>query len=76
MAGAVVLPLRAPGGKLRTLTCAMPTLQPIRRILRQFRRLPRAIMTAFHLRRQAASLNALEVERLDRIRNPSKYRGK
>jgi len=38
--------------------------------------LPRAIANAVKQRRQQVVLNELEVERLDRIRNPSKYRGK
>ena len=39
--------------------------------------LPRAITNAFKQRpQQAPSAKAAEAERLDRIRNPSKYRGK
>jgi len=38
--------------------------------------LPQAITSAFKQRRQQVALNELEVERLDRIRNPEKYRGK
>jgi hypothetical protein len=58
----------------------MRALQRIRRILSQLLhqvcRLPRAIVTALALRRQEVTLNEREVERLDRIRNPSKYLGK
>ena len=38
--------------------------------------LPQAIAHAANHRRQQVVLDELEVERLDRIRNPSKYRGK
>lgn len=38
--------------------------------------LPQTIAQAVKLRRQQVVLNELEVERLDRIRNPEKYRGK
>jgi hypothetical protein len=37
---------------------------------------PRFIAIAFQRRRRQFALNALEAERLDRIRNPSKYLGK
>lgn len=38
--------------------------------------IPQILVRAIKLRRQQAALNDLEIERLDRIRNPSKYRGK
>jgi len=38
--------------------------------------LPQSIAMALKQRRRQMVLNELEVERLDRIRNPSKYRGK
>jgi hypothetical protein len=38
--------------------------------------LPKTISNAVKQRQQRTILEALEVERLDRIRNPSKYRGK
>ena len=38
--------------------------------------LPQTISDAIKQRQQRTILNELEVERLDRIRNPSKYRGK
>jgi len=38
--------------------------------------LPRSIAEAFQQRRRLAVRNGLEAERLDRIRNPSKYLGK
>jgi len=38
--------------------------------------LPQAIAKALKRRQRQIVLNELEVERLDRIRNPEKYRGK
>ncbi len=38
--------------------------------------LPKMIASAMTHRKQRAAFNELEAERLDRIRNPSKYRGK
>jgi hypothetical protein len=38
--------------------------------------LPVTIATGFRHRRERAVVDELEVERLDRIRNPSKYLGK
>ena len=38
--------------------------------------LPQDVVTAFKQRRQQKVLNESEAERLDRIRNPSKYLGK
>jgi hypothetical protein len=38
--------------------------------------LPVTIATGFRHRHERAAINDLEIERLDRIRNPSKYRGK
>jgi len=38
--------------------------------------LPQTLANAIKARRQQIVLNEREVERLDRIRNPSKYRGK
>jgi len=38
--------------------------------------LPQTIANAFRQRRLVAVRNVLEAERLDRIRNPSKYLGK
>jgi hypothetical protein len=38
--------------------------------------LPKTIADATRQRRQQVVRNELEAERLDRIRNPSKYRGK
>ncbi len=38
--------------------------------------LPRSVANAIQQRRQRVVLNTLEAERLDRIRNPSKYLGK
>lgn len=38
--------------------------------------LPQTIVKAFKQRKLQASLDARDAERLDRIRNPSKYRGR
>jgi hypothetical protein len=38
--------------------------------------LPQTVSLALQQRRQQSSRNATEAERLDRIRNPSKYLGK
>ena len=38
--------------------------------------LPRSVAGVLKQRRRQFALNLLEVERLDRIRNPSKYLGK
>jgi hypothetical protein len=46
------------------------------RLARQVWLLPQSIADAVQQRRQKIVLKELEAERLDRIRNPSKYRGK
>jgi hypothetical protein len=38
--------------------------------------LPRSVVVALKQRRRRFALNIFEAERLDRIRNPSKYLGK
>ena len=43
---------------------------------KQVGQLPRTIGNAVRHRQQMTILNELEAERLDRIRNPSKYRGR
>ena len=43
---------------------------------KQICRLPRTIVNALTQRKLQSSVDAREVERLDRIRNPDKYRGK
>jgi len=45
-------------------------------LARQAWLLPQTISNAVKQRRQQVVLNELEAERLDRIRNPSKYLGK
>ena len=45
-------------------------------VLKQIFRFPQAIAEAVKARQRRVVLNDLEAERLDRIRNPSKYRGK
>ncbi len=45
-------------------------------LARQVCLLPQVVAQAVKQRRQQGVLDGLEAERLDRIRNPSKYRGK
>jgi len=45
-------------------------------LINQAWRFPQFAAVAIKQRRQRSALNALEAERLDRIRNPSKYLGK
>jgi len=45
-------------------------------LLKQVCALPQSIANALRQRRQTAVQDELEAERLDRIRNPSKYLGK
>jgi len=45
-------------------------------MVRQVCLLPQTIANAAKQRRRRVVQNELEIERLDRIRNPSKYRGK
>jgi hypothetical protein len=45
-------------------------------LLKQTWLLPQTVAVVLHQRRQQATGNALEAERLDRIRNPAKYLGK
>jgi len=45
-------------------------------LFKQAWRFPRYVAEALQQRRRQFALNVLEVERLDRIRNPSKYLGK
>jgi hypothetical protein len=53
-----------------------PILLAIIRFIKQCWLLPQTIAAAVKQRRRQIGLDELEVERLDRIRNPSKYRGK
>ena len=48
----------------------------VAQLVRQIGQLPKTIADAVRHRQQQTILDELEVERLDRIRNPSKYRGK
>lgn len=50
--------------------------QAIVKLGRQFWFFPRLAANAIKQRRQHILLDAIEAERLDRIRNPSKYLGK
>jgi hypothetical protein len=58
----------------------MPTLKliylAIIRVLKQAWLFPQSAVDAVKQRRRQIVLNEVESERLDRIRNPSKYRGK
>jgi hypothetical protein len=45
-------------------------------LLKQIQSLPQSIVKAVDQRQQLVAQREFEVERLDRIRNPSKYRGK
>jgi uncharacterized membrane-anchored protein len=45
-------------------------------LLKQVWQLPHTLANALRQRQRQFALNALEAERLDRIRNPSKYLGK
>jgi hypothetical protein len=45
-------------------------------LFKQACQLPHAVVVALKNRRRQFALNILEAERLDRIRNPSKYLGK
>lgn len=45
-------------------------------LIEKIRQLPQTIANAAKERKRQAVLNSEEAERLDRIRNPSKYRGK
>jgi hypothetical protein len=45
-------------------------------VIRAVKWIPESIANAVRLRQQRVALDELEAERLDRIRNPSKYRGK
>ena len=45
-------------------------------LIRQIRALPQTISEALARKRRRGVLDEREVERLDRIRNPSKYLGK
>lgn len=46
------------------------------RLVKQACQLPRSFVYAVEQRQQQAVRNKLEAERLDRLRNPSKYLGK
>jgi len=45
-------------------------------LVKQILFLPQTIATAFQKRRVKLVVNEIEAERLDRLRNPSKYQGK
>jgi len=45
-------------------------------LFKQARLLPQSVLTAVKQKRRQIALHRFEAERLDRIRNPSKYLGK
>ena len=45
-------------------------------LVKQARLLPQSVTIAVNQKRRQIALHGLEAERLDRIRNPSKYLGK
>ena len=45
-------------------------------LVKQARLLPQSVATAVKQKRRQTALHRFEAERLDRIRNPSKYLGK
>lgn len=48
----------------------------LQEMARQVWHLPQTVMKLIRRREQRVAVSAEETERLDRIRNPSKYRGK
>ena len=72
--------MRAPGFKSKTATTRIPVIMKLaRRMVGLFKQawwLPHSVAVALEQRRRQFALNLLEAERLDRIRNPSKYLGK
>jgi hypothetical protein len=48
----------------------------IKQLIKEVRLLPQTFMNIVRQRQEQTVRNKLEVERLDRIRNPFKYRGK
>ena len=53
-----------------------PVWLTIVQLVKRIRRVPQMIVNAGKQRQRQAILNHREAERLDRILNPSKYRGK
>ena len=51
-------------------------MKKIKAILRAARLFPETLANFFQRRQQRSALQEFEVERLDRIRHPEKYRGK
>ncbi len=50
--------------------------QTVTQLFKQFWLLPLTLSNAIKHRQQRIVVNELEIERLDRIRHPEKYRGK
>ena len=51
-------------------------MDTLKRVFLTFYQLPQTIAAALKARRRQAARAAFEADRLDRIRNPAKYRGK
>ena len=69
-------PAEKPAGLHREIRLNPQNQMTLTQLLQQIRSLPQLIANAAKARQRRAVLNDLEAERLDRIRNPSKYRGK
>jgi hypothetical protein len=83
MADASFLQVRAPGGKLKVRDEAKPFMRSLKLIgmtiihlIKQVCLLPQTIAKALQQKRQLSVKEEAEAERLDRLRNPSKYLGK
>jgi len=63
-------------GELREMNTLKVICLTIIQLIKQAWLLPQSVAIAAKQRRRRTVLNGLEAERLDRIRNPSKYIGK
>ena len=63
-------------GELREMNTLKVICLTIIQLIKQAWLLPQSVAIAAKQRRRRTVLNGLEAERLDRIRNPSKYLGK
>ena len=63
-------------GELREMNTLKLICLTIIQLIKQAWLLPQSVAIAAKQRRRRTVLNGLEAERLDRIRNPSKYLGK
>jgi hypothetical protein len=69
-------PAEKPAGLYGEIRLNPQNQMTLTQLLQQIRSLPQIIANAAKERQRQTVLNDLEAERLDRIRNPSKYRGK